>query len=476
MSLIKKVNTFLYNMDTSNWKSVDLEYGRDFLKIQVPPDCDVLKMSYVPPVKDPEHNIEDALSHPIGSGRIEDIITSCKKSLSQVTVAIAVSDNTRPVPYNGEKEEGILLPLLKRIQKVGIKVKNIKIIVATGTHLSTSNEWKKETFGEYIISRYRTIDHNCSSPDLCYIGDIEKVPVKINRQFFEADIHIITGLVEPHFMAGVSGGRKAICPGLINLEATHLFHSPEFMDNPNATNLTLENNPCHSFALKVARKVRVDFSINVTINGEGKLTGIFTGDLEKVHLKAVKKLKEYSVISVDHEYDIVLTQGGKVAVNHYQAAKAAYGVIPIIKRGGAVILVAHNSDEEPIGKNEYKRVLNVLKEKGPGKFTEFIKSDGWEFVPDQWQVQKWDQFFRKVGAFDRLIYCTTNINPVHLKKLPSKSGYDFVEEGDVNIDKMVQNAIFYAVSQVKPELKRNPKMVFVKEGPCAVPLIDQSSK
>jgi len=459
-------------MNTSGWKNINLEYGKDFLQIKVPPWCDILKMGYIPALKNPREQIENALSNPIGSLPIEDIITSYKNP-SKVSVAIAVSDNTRPVPYSAEKEDGILLPLLKRLKRAGIKDKNIKIIVGTGTHLPTSNEWKKEAFGKSITDKYRIIDHNCTSSDLCYLDNIEGVPVKINREFLEADIHIVTGLVEPHFMAGVSGGRKAICPGLVNMETTYLFHGAEFMDNPNATNLILKNNPCHNFALKVARKVRVDFSVNATLNGEMKLAGIFAGDLEKAHLEAVKEVKKYCIIPVDYEYDIVLTQGGSVAVNHYQAAKAAYGVIPIIKRGGIVILVAHNGDKEPIGKDDYKKVMRILRQKGPGKFTEFIKSDSWQFVPDQWQVQKWDQFFRKVGAFDNLIYCTTNISPEDLDKLPGKSGYDFVKGENIDIGKMVQNAVFYAVDKIKQEVKE-PKMAFLKEGPYAVPVVKKS--
>lgn len=315
------------------------------------------------------------------------------------------------------------------------------------------------------------MDHDSTSSDLYHLGNIDGVSVKINRKFFKADIHVITGLVGPHFMAGVSGGRKVICPGLINLEATHLFHGPEFMDNPLATNLVLEGNSCHNFALKVAIKVRVDFSVNVTLNGEGKLTGVFAGDLDKAHLEAEKKLRGYCLIPVNHEYDIVLTHGGSVAINHYQAAKAAYGVIPIIKRGGIVIVAAHNSSEEPVGKEDYKRVMKVLEEKGPGRFSEFIKSSHWQFVPDQWQVQKWDQFFRKVGAFDNLIYCTTNIEPQELKELPGQSGYDFIKRKNVAPDKIVQNAIFYAIGKTKQKVKRNPKMAFVKEGPYAVPII-----
>jgi len=458
-------------INSLDWKDISLEYGKSLLKIKVPPYCNILKMGYVPAWENPREKIENALSNPIESQPIEDIISS-RKNPSEVTLAIAVSDNTRPVPYHGERENGILLPLLKRLEKIGVKAQNVKIIVATGTlYLATSDKWKKEAFGGYIKKRYEIVDHDSTSSDLFYLGDIDGVPVKINRKFFKADIHVITGLVEPHFMAGVSGGRKAICPGLINLETTHLLHGPEFMDNPLATNLVLEGNPCHDFALKVARKVRVDFSVNVTLNGEGKLSGVFAGDLDKAHLEAVKKLRGYCLIPVNHEYDIVLTPGGSVAINHYQAAKAAYGVIPIIKRGGIVILAAHNSSEEPVGKEDYKRVMKVLKEKGPGKFSQFIKSSRWEFLPDQWQVQKWDQFFSKVGAFDNLIYCTTNIEPQELKELPGQSGYDFIRGENASPDEMVQNALFYAVKQTRERIKRNPKMAFVKEGPYAVPLI-----
>ena len=456
-------------MNTSEWKDVSLQYGTDNLQIRVPPWCDILKLKEYPALKNPGERIEDALSNPIYSRRVEDIVASNKKPPSGISAAVAVSDNTRPVPYSGEMSSGILLPLLKRLKKAGIKGRNVKIIVGTGTHRKTSTRWKKKALGEFITAEYEIIDHDCTSSDLCFLADIDGIEVKINRQFLKADIHIITGLVEPHFMAGASGGRKAVCPGLVNLEATNVFHGPEFMDNPGAASLILENNPCHDFSLKVAREVRVDFSVNVVLNSDMELAGVFAGDMEKAHLEAVEKLMEFSLIPVGHEYDVVLTHGGIVAINHYQAAKAACGVIPIIKREGLVILAAHNSDIEPVGKEDYKRVLKVLVEKGPGNFTEFIKSDSWQFTPDQWEVQKWDQFFKKVGSFDRLIYCTTNIEPETLHELPGRSGYDFTD--GKSIQKMVQNAVFYAVDKMKQKGKQ-PEMAFVKEGPYAVPVLN----
>ncbi|MBE0478945.1 nickel-dependent lactate racemase [Candidatus Aerophobetes bacterium] len=458
-------------MNTRGWKNVDIEYGKSYIRVKVPAHCDVLKMRDVPSLTEPAKEIEHALSHPIGTSPVEKIIFSFKKHPSEMSVTITVSDNTRPVPYSAQSEEGILFPLLKRLKKAGIKDENINIIVGTGTHLPTSDEWKNEALGEVITERYKIEDHSSTSSELIPIGALKGIQVRINRDFMQADIRIATGLVEPHFMAGVSGGRKAVCPGLINLEVTHLFHGVDFMDNPNATNLVLEDNPCHEFSLEVARKVGVDFSVNVTLNGEGKLSGVFAGALEKSHLEAVRKLKEFSLIACQQEYDIVLTQGGKVALNHYQAAKAAYGAIPIIKKGGVVILLAHNSDTEPVGKDEYKEVLKVLKEKGPGRFTEYIKDKSWKFLPDQWQVQKWDQFFRKVGSFENLIYCTTNISSEDLRKFPGKSGYDFVRREKATPEEMVQNAIFYAVQKAQQKLKKEPQMAFIKEGPYAVPVV-----
>jgi nickel-dependent lactate racemase len=454
-----------------NWKGIGLEYGKDTLELKVPPYCEVLQKKEVAPLQNPAKAIEDALSSPIGSPRIDEIVASSGKDPSQIVVAITVSDNTRPVPYSSEKEEGILLPLLRGLEKAGVRDENIIIVVGTGTHLPTSREWKREAFGEPVTGRYRIVDHDSTSLSLVPVGNVEGVEVKVNRQFMQADIRIATSLVEPHFMAGASGGRKTICPGIINLEATYVFHGVDFMDNPSATNMVLDGNPCHEFALKVARRVGVDFSVNVTVTGEGKLTGVFAGDLERAHSEAVEKIKQSWVIPCRQEYDIILTQGGKVAVNHYQATKAAYGVIPIIREEGMVILVAHNTDTEPVGKDEYKRVMKVLREKGPGRFTEFIRSEDWQFVPDQWQVQKWDQFFHKSGSFYNLIYCTTNIPPQILQELPGRSGYHFVETENAPPDKMVQKAIVHTVEKMRQKSGRDPTMAFVREGSYAVPLI-----
>ena len=459
-------------MNRDGWKQVRVEYGPAFFDVWIPGHGDILGMQNVVALKNPREQIESAIGRPVAGPGLDKIIKNLKKAVQDVLVAIAVSDNTRPVPYNGEREDGILLPLLKKLQSIGVGKRNIKIIVATGTHVATSKKWKREAFGESIWKRYEIVDHDSTSDELFDVASIGGMTVKINRHFMNADLRIVTGLVEPHFMAGFSGGRKIVCPGLINIEATHLFHSAQYMDDPHATNLNMENNPCHEFALNVARKTGVHFSINVALNSEMKLAGVWAGELEASHNAAVQTLRSWVEIAAAHEYDIVLTHGGKVAVNHYQAVKAAYAVIPILKRGGVAVLVAHNGDEEPIGKKNYRRVLQVLKEEGPVSFSDMLRSRRWQFTPDQWEVQKLNQFFQKAGSFESLIYCTTNIEPDELKKLPGRSGYDIAGSDCADIAVMVQHAIDHAFASSDVH---EPRFAYVQDGPYVVPVLRENA-
>lgn len=446
-----------------DWKKINIEYLEKYVTVEVPPVCEILQMKPTTPLQETRIEIDNAFKKPIHSKTIDEIIYSHSKPSDEIKVSIAVSDNTRPVPYHCDRDENILSPILSRLIRAGIRKENIKIIIGTGTHAPTSQEWKKKSFGEEIFKDYHLIDHDCNSKNLVSIGEVMGIPVRINKDFIQADIHIVTGLVETHFMAGASGGRKAVCPGMINLEATQVFHGPEFMANSNSDNLVFDKNPCHEFALEVARRTRVDFSVNVLTNSDHQVCGIYTGELEQSHQKAVKQLKHFSIINIDKEYDIILTHGGKGAINHYQAVKGAWGALQAIKEGGHIILLAHNHDDEPIGSQFYKDLMKKFMKVGLGNFCPLICSHDWTFTHDQWEVQKWEQVFIKIGGFEHLIYCTVNIPPEAFSALPGISGYKLMKDSSKNISKILQNAIYYCFSQ-----KKNPSMAFIKEGPYTV--------
>ena len=154
---IKKINT-------EGWKRVPMEFGRHVLNLSLPSNCVELSMKDVPIVPDPKGAIEKAFSNPIESPRLEEIIHKKGKPPEEMSVAIAVSDITRPVPYKGEK--GILNPMLSRLESNGIKKENIKIIVATGMHRPSTVEEKVEMYGEEVFKQYTILDHDCENNDL----------------------------------------------------------------------------------------------------------------------------------------------------------------------------------------------------------------------------------------------------------------------------------------------------------------------
>jgi len=468
----------LKNIDIRDWVEISCEYGQEELRVRVPPAFKELSMKEAEPPEDPREEIERALENPIGSRKLEDLIRTSGKNPRDMKVAITVSDITRPVPYRGE--EGILKPILNRLEREGIKRENIVIVIGNGTHRPSTEEEKIQIFGEEVLAAgYRIIDHNCEDRDMVVeVGRTESgTLVYVNKYFAQADLKIATGLVESHFMAGVSGGGKAICPGLVDLQTIQKFHGPEFLESPHATNLVLENNPCYMEALEVAQRVGVDFLVNVTLDRNMRLTGVFAGDLVEAHRAAVQKLRSYVEIPIEEEFDIVLTHAGYVGINHYQTAKAAVGALPAVREGGIIIIAANNRDQEPIGSPQYRTLIHLLKLQGAEGYISLIRHPEWRFVKDQWEPEVWARALRKVGE-DGLIYCTTRIKREDFALIPGTSGYEFLPpdkeswEGAGAVREMVQNAIIWAVYQNRLR-KKEPSFAFIREGPYGIPRLQR---
>ena len=465
-------------IDTKDWKKVSVEFGRNAMEVLAPPNCVELTMKEVAVLPDPQKAIEQAFLDPISSPPLEEIIRKKGKPSEQMSAAIAVSDITRPVPYKGEG--GILPPLLRRLESSGIKRENIKIIVATGMHRASTPDEKVEMYGKEVVEQYTILDHDCEKNDLLEsIGKTKRgTHVYVNRDFYFADLKIATGLVETHFFTGISGGRKSVCPGLVDVKTIQKFHGPHYLEDPKATNLVLEGNPCHEEALEVARTVGVDFVINVNLDKDLSLVRIFTGDMVEGNLKAFEMIKGYAEIPLDEEFDIVLTHSGYVGRDHYQTAKAGVGALPAVKEGGIIIIAANNRDFiNPIGSPEYRSLIHLLKLQGPDGYLDLLKTSGWKFTKDQWEPEVWGKVLRKIGE-DRLIYCSLEIERENYCILPGVCGLDFMRGKRIKptvekAQEMVQKAVQFAVYRYR-EKGIEPTMAFIREGPYAVPVLHRS--
>lgn len=448
-----------------------IPFGETQINIELPDEVDILSMKAPSAIADPLSAIEAAMDKPLGTDPLEVIIKRKRRECKSPRAVIVISDNTRPVPYRGEN--GILWPLVKRLIDGGINTGDITVLIATGMHRGLNkDELKKMIDPRLFAAGITMVNHDSrEAENLCYLGKTGRgSEVYINKLYMESEIKILTGLVESHFMAGASGGRKSICPGLIGEESTKIFHGAEMMADPDSTDLKLEGNPCHEEALEVASKAGADFILNVTLDHKFNVTGVFGGDLKIAHEAAVEHLKSYTALTFQGEYDIVISHAGFVGINHYQVAKAGTVAARIVRPGGYVLMVADNKDTDSIGSLEYRTVLQLLTLNGPEAVDRLLKSPDWVFIPEQWQVQMWNRLFRKI-PFDHFFYYSPQFGKQEYQLIPGEP-FERSEglEGGEDPDNMIPSLIKRKIRQLQSIVGREARIAFLKDGPYGIPL------
>jgi len=459
--------------------SIKIEYGPVHLNVDLPLHCDVRGMSSTDPLGNPAEAIRQSYAQPMNSPPLAGLARSKLGRNPESTAVIVVSDNTRPVPYRGD--DGILIPLLETLLSAGYVRDRITILIGTGSHRPMSESEIEAMLGLRESGFDLTVvNHDYEKrEDLVFIGKTSRgSPVRINKLYAEADLKIVTGLVESHFMAGASGGRKSICPAIASKETLEIFHGPEILESTEAADLVLEGNPCNEEAEQAAELAGCDFSVNVTLDSAKRITGVYSGDIFTAHREAVQKIREYVAVRVDTPYDLVVIPGGFVAINHYQAAKAAVEASRAVNSGGMIVLITRHSDQDPIGSRDYKKTLALLKQDGSEQFLRRIKSKEWTFTHDQWETQMWGKVLDRVGGDKNLIYCSLEIPDEAYAILPGISGLRYLtndERASSRSDEelmslMVNRSIGAAISALRDRSGREPRVLLLRDGPYGVPV------
>ncbi|MBE0519771.1 nickel-dependent lactate racemase [Candidatus Bathyarchaeota archaeon] len=310
-----------------------LPYGKSEICVRIPTRnfLGSIEPAEKPSVSDARAEIERALSQPIGSKPLSDIVKPEHK------VAIVVDDATRPAP-----SDLMVPPILDELNMAGVKEENIAVIFGCGTHKAVTREEAVRLLGEDVLNRVKVISHDCRAEDLVYLGKTGKHGTKVylNRVFAEADVKILTGDVCFHYYAGYGGGRKSVLPAVAGEES--IKHNHTMLLHPKAKTGVLEGNPIHEDMVEAAKLAKVDFIVNVVVNSEGEIVKAFAGDLEQAFYEGVKLVDEMYRVPVDRKADIaVVSPGGHPAdVNLFQAYKGVDNALEVVKRGGVIILVA----------------------------------------------------------------------------------------------------------------------------------------
>ncbi len=364
---------------------VRLEYGRTGLDVELPDQPIVRKLAYkdAAPLADPDGDLLALLENPIGTPPLRELAAGRKDA------CIVICDITRPVP-----NEMILRPVLRILEEAGIPRDKIVLLNATGLHRPNEGDELVEMVGQHIVDNYRIENHHGQVRDEhTYLGDSPRgVPIWLDSHYVNADFKMTTGLIEPHLMAGFSGGRKVICPGIAALETVKVWHGPDFLEHPNADCGILEGNPVHEENTWIAQKAGCDFIVNVVIDTERRPLKWVAGDMIEAFEEGVKFVRNVVTDTVKEPVDIVVTSsaGYPLDTTFYQCVKGLTGALPIVKQGGTIIMAASLS--EGIGSPQFQQLFE--ENESLELFVERILGKDY-FVMDQWQLEELAKVRRK---------------------------------------------------------------------------------
>lgn len=363
-----------------------LAYGKDGLWVTLPAGADVtvIEPEYVPGVADEGAALRRALASPLGCPPMADLVRP------QDTVTIVFSDITRPMP-----NDRVLPVLVDALVDGGVPEAQITLLNGLGTHRAQSEDELRTMLGPSLVERYRVKQHNAWD-DANLVGVARNSTgriARVNRAYMDASIRILTGFVEPHFFAGFSGGPKAVLPGIADVESIMDNHGARLLSHPQATWGRTVGNPLWEELRDVAVATRPTFLLNVTLNRDRAITGVFAGDMLAAHRAATEFVAAHALQPVAAPFDVVITSnsGYPLDLNLYQAVKGMSAASQVVKPGGDIIVAAECWDGIP-AHGEYGRLLREAT--SVEALLSAIRAPGFR-CHDQWEAQIQAQIQRK---------------------------------------------------------------------------------
>ena len=356
--------------------TVRLAYGREGLDVALPDGARVLAPHAVPVLADPAAAVRAALRAPLESAPLADLVQAGQQ------VAIVTSDLTRPVP-----NRLLLEALLEVLHARGVGAGDVVILNGTGMHRGNTPEELEAMYGADIARGYRVVNHDAR--DAAALREVATDPrgasVAIHRAYLDAEVRIVTGFIEPHLFAGYSGGGKGVMPGVAGRAAIMSNHSAAMVGHARATFGVTEGNPIFEEMRRFALVTDPTFLLNVTMDAEQRVTGVFAGDLLAAHDAGIEACRRQALVEVEAPFDVVVTTNGgyPADLNLYQAVKGIAVAARALRPGGHVVLAAECV--EGVGHGGFGELLAA--HGGHLELLEALRGAAWETVEDQWQAQ-----------------------------------------------------------------------------------------
>jgi len=339
----------------------------------------IIEKPAMPVLLNPVQSLREAMDLPVDCEPLHRLAKAAK------TACILICDITRPVP-NGL----ILPPLIETLIQSGIEARNITVLVATGLHRPNLGDELRELVGNDWVLQTVKVENHIAQDDAAHveIGITSRgTRVKLDRRFVDADLKIATGLVEPHFMAGYSGGRKVIAPGVAHAETIGTFHNTRFMENPAVRNCNFDGNALHADQLEIVKMLGKVYALNTCLDEQRRLAFVNFGEIVASHQQAVTFMRTSAEVPLERRYRCVITSsaGYPLDKTYYQTIKGMIGALGALEKGGTLLIASECS--EGLGSPEFRQAQAVLVEKGIDGFLHEARSRNVARM-DEWQSVK----------------------------------------------------------------------------------------
>lgn len=383
---------------------IEIAFGRNPLTVTLPAEADahVIRKRALPKIADAGAAIRGVLDRPAGAPRLKTLAAGKRSA------CILICDITRPVPNHL-----FLRPMIEDLMAAGIPASGITVLVATGLHRPNLGAELEELVGDpWVMKTVKVVNHDARDD----AGHVDfgftpkrRTPVKLDRIFVEADLRIATGLVEPHFMAGWSGGRKVVAPGVAHHSTIRTFHSARFMEDPLAVQCNLVGNPLHEEQLEIIRMLGDVYALNTVIDEERNLAFVSFGEIIESHLAAVAFVEAATRIPIGRRFGTIVTSaaGYPLDKTYYQTVKGMVTPLDILAPGGTLIIASACS--EGFGSPEFRDAQKRLVELGPERFLATLTAKSFADI-DEWQTEMQLKPMRR----GRIQLYTTGLGPEEL--------------------------------------------------------------
>ena len=354
---------------------VHLQYGREGLDVEIPGSrVTVVEPRFVAGLPDEAAAFREAVRRPIAARPLREVVKASDR------VAVVIPDLTRPLPSDR------LLPWLFG-ELAHVPAERFVIVNGTGSHRVNAPEELASMVGRDVLGRYRVVNH--TAHDLATMLPVGKArdggAVYLNREYVEADRRIVLGFIEPHFMAGFSGGYKGIFPAVADIASIMRYHDAKTIGDPRSTWGLLEGNPTQAIIRHNGSLLALDFCVNVTLNRRREITRFFCGDPIAAHETGCSFSKETAMVACGRAFPVVVTtnSGYPLDQNLYQTVKGMSAGAQIVEEGGYIATASRCNDGFPEHGN-FKTLL--FDHASPRAVLDTIEAPGFSLY-DQWEAQ-----------------------------------------------------------------------------------------